>query len=758
MKKFTSLILAVLITFPLTVSAAPIFSDNVTNFLSELSIMQGDPNGNMRYDDLVSRAECTKIVVNTSAYKDTVALGSKTSPFKDVPYTHWASPYITVGIKNGLLKGYLDATFRPSNTVLYEEAATMFLRILGYTDEDFGSSWPNGQVGIAKNIGVLDNIDKGIGDELTRRDMAAMAYNTLNATKKGSQSAYIGTFNRTIVDDVVLISTMNEDSSIQEGKIFTSAGTYNVSDTLDTSNIGKRGSMVLRNNDTVVSFIPNSLSKDNDEQMVYSALGDGIVTYKNGSFNQIDINADTVFYKDSQKVNAASALATLEMGDILRVSYKSNGEVDYIMCTKGSTIGPKTVNSSDWYSSFGADSSLTVMRDGVKSSVSEVKTNDIAYYLKELNIALVYSKKVTGIYESATPNKDAPTSVTVSGVTYNLEGVNAFSKLSSSGMFNYGDTVTLLLGRSGEVADVLTSSNVSNKVYGFLSSVGTKETTVSGSTATKPYAKVVLPSGEVCEYITDKNYSSLLNSVVTVKLDGGTASLTRYNSNNNIYGKFVWSAPYHALGDNLVSEDVKIIETTSVSSLETALVGSVYPQRLNGITISSGNILYTSKNSKGEIDAIILNDLTGDLYTYGIMTKVKNNSMGNSLSGSYEYITNGVYTTLSTQNKTFSTSLNQAVKIKTDGRTAISLTPLTKLSGSKITDINGATLSIGSNSYTMSDKVQIYLKKSLTSTDYSMLTTDELLDMIDDYSAAVYTDKAHSAGGRIRIIVLTGNY
>lgn len=758
MKKFTSLLLAVLITFPLTVSAAPIFSDNVTNFLSELSIMQGDPNGNMRYDDLVSRAECTKIVVNTSAYKDTVALGSKTSPFKDVPYTHWASPYITVGIKNGLLKGYLDATFRPSNTVLYEEAATMFLRILGYTDEDFGSSWPNGQVGIAKNIGVLDNIDKGIGDELTRRDMAAMAYNTLKATKKGSQGAYIGTFNRTIVDDVVLISTMNEDSSIQEGKIFTSAGTYNVSDTLDTSNIGKRGSMVLRNNDTVVSFIPNSLSKGNDEQMVYSALGDGIVTYKNGSFSQIDINADTVFYKDSQKVNATSALTTLEMGDILRISYKSNGEVDYIMCTKGSTIGPKTVNSSDWYASFGADSSLTVMRDGVKSSVSEVKTNDIAYYLKELNIALVYSKKVTGIYESATPNKDAPTSVTVSGITYNLEGVNAFSKLSSSGMFNYGDTVTLLLGRSGEVADVLTSSNVSNKVYGFLSSVGTKETTVSGSTATKPYAKVVLPSGEVCEYITDKNYSSLLNSVVTVKLDGGTASLTRYNSNNNIYGKFVWSAPYHALGDNLVSEDVKIIETTSVSSLETALVGSVYPQRLNGITISSGNILYTSKNSKGEIDTIILNDLTGDLYTYGIMTKVKNNSMGNSLSGSYEYITNGVYTTLSTQNKTFSTSLNQAVKIKTDGRTAISLTPLTKLSGSKITDINGATLSIASNSYTMSDKVQIYLKKSLTSTDYSMLTTDELLDMIDDYSAAVYTDKVYSAGGRIRIIVLTGNY
>ena len=240
-----------------TAYGAPKYSDNVSEFLSELSIMQGDPDGNMRYDALVSRAECTKIAVAASSYRNSVAIGAKTSPFKDVPYTHWSSPYVTVAIKNGLCTGYLDATFRPQNTVLYEEAATMFLRVLGYTNEDFGASWPDGQIGIAKNIGILDNIDKSVGEALTRRDVATMVYNTLNAKQKGSQSTYLSTFNRSIIDDVVLISTTNEDASIAEGKIFTSSGTYNYDDTLALSNIGMRGSMVLRNNDTVVAFIPD---------------------------------------------------------------------------------------------------------------------------------------------------------------------------------------------------------------------------------------------------------------------------------------------------------------------------------------------------------------------------------------------------------------------------------------------------------------------------------------------------------------------
>lgn len=752
LKRFLSIFIAVLLMSSMTSYAAPMYSDNVAEFLAELSIMQGDPDGNMRYDDFVSRAECTKIVVASSSYRDSVSTSSKTSPFSDVPYTHWASGYVTVGVKNGIIKGYLDATFRPSNTVLYEEAATMFLRILGYTDEDFGGSWPDGQIGIAKNIGILDNIEKSVGEELTRRDVATMAYNTLICKGKNSQSTYLSNFNRTIIDDVVLISTMNEDSSVPEGKIFTSSGTYNISATLNTAHIGKRGSLVLRNGDTAVSFIPQKTTAGSDVQMVYSTLGNGIIAYKNGSFNQIDVNADTVFYKNSAKVSATSALSSLEMGDILRISYKSNGEIDYIMCTSGSTIGPKTVASSDWYTQFSTDSSVTVMRDGVKSTVSDVKINDIAYYLKELNIALVYSKKVTGIYESASPNKDTPASITVSGVTYKLEGVNAFSKLSSNGKFNYGDTVTLLLGKSGDVADVLTNTQLSDKVYGFLIGSGTKSTTVSGTSVTKPYVKVVLPSGEEAEYITNKDYNSLLNSAVSVTLKDGVATVSAISGNNGVSGKFVWDSNYQKIGSDYIAADVNIIEVSTTSAHETAVVKKVFPQRLNGITISKSDVLYASKNSDGHVDAMILVDKTGDMHYYGIITKVNNNISDAFISGNYEYISNGVHSSITTNNKAFSVSTGQVVKIVGDGRNVYSISPIEKAQTGKITNITGSTITIGGKSYTLSDKVQVYVKKSY---EYTMVTLDELLELSDSMTASIYQDKQNSAGGRVRVIILS---
>lgn len=736
----------------ITTYAAPVYSDNVAELLSELSIMQGDPDGNMRYDDLVSRAECTKIAVAASSYRNSVATGSKTSPFSDVLSTHWAAPYVTVGIQNELVKGYLDATFRPSETVLYEEAATMFLRVLGYTDEDFGASWPDGQVGIAKNIGVLDNVEKNVGDTLTRRDVATMAYNTLISKAKTSQSTYLSTFNRTIIDDVVLISTTAEDPSVAEGKVFTSSGIYNIADTLDRSNIGKRGSLVLRNGDTAVSFIPDGVTSGNDKQMVYATLGNGIITYKNGSFNQIDVDTDTPVYKNSNKLLGTSALSALEMGDVLRISYKSNGEIDYIMCSSGTTVGPKTVSTSDWYSSFGADSSLTVMRDGVKSSVSDVKTNDIAYYLEELDIALAYSKKITGIYESATPNKDTPASVTVSGVTYNLEGVDAFSKLSSNGKFNYGDTVTLLLGKNGDVADVLTNSALTDKVYGFLTATGTKQTTVSGNVVTKPYIKIALPSGEFREYITTKDYKNLINNVVCITLQNGLATVSSKITDYGISGGFMWDSQNKKIGKYPLSNDLKILEVSTTHINETALTATVFPQRLNGITLSGNSILYASKNSEGYIDELILKDTTNDMHTYGILTSAKSNT-DSSISGSYEYISNGVLSSVQTNNKAFSVSSGQAVKITTDGRSVTSISALNKLSSTKISNITGSLLTVGGKTYTMSDKVQIYLKNS---SGYTMLTQDELLDAQNGKMVSIYTDNGISDAIRVRIILITG--
>ncbi len=616
MKKILTLLITSLIIFSSFGTNIFAASDYEAELLSDLSIMQGDPDGNMRYGDKVSRAECAKIIVSASKYRDSVDMNNRRSAFKDVTAQHWAAPYVTVGIKYGLFKGYFDSTFRPSNTVTYEEAITMLLRVLDYTEQDTGNDWPYDQIDMAKKLGILDGVNKSVGQELTRRDISKMIYNTLNSIALGAQEKYLNNFNR--------------------------------------------------------------------------------------------------------------------------------------------TVGPITVTSSNWYEELGADLSARVIRDGVEASVMAVMTNDIAYYMAEYNKILVYSKKVTGIYENAIPNKDTPVSVTVSGITYNIEGDDAYSKLSSGGIFNYGDTVTLLLGKSGDVAGVASKIAQSDKITGFLSAVGVKDTVVSGTTVTRPYIRVVLPTGEAREYTTGKNYESYLNRVVTVKLDDGLATVSSATSKYDIYGKFVWDSQTHKLGSSTLSADVKIIETSTTNSGETATVASVYPQRLNGLNLSENDVLYASKDSDGYIDNLILRDITGDMHTYGIVISAKNINNDEMLTGYYEYMVNGIESTITTQNKSFVVSEGQAVRIKSDGREITSMTPLTLIKSNKITNITGSSVTLGGNTYTMSDKVQIYAKKSHPGV-YSMITIEELISLADEHQAYVYADKAASAGGRVRIIVLNIN-
>lgn len=81
-----------------------------------------------------------------------------------------------------------------------------------------------------------------------------------------------------------------------------------------------------------------------------------------------------------------------------------------------------------------------------------------------------------------------------------------------------------------------------------------------------------------------------------------------------------------------------------------------------------------------------------------------------------------------------------------------SITAINKINSGKITSINGSKITIGEKDYTMSDNVQIYLKKSY---DYTMLNFEELKEKMSDATATIYQDKPENSGGRVRIIILS---
>ncbi len=745
MKKLLAVCLILsLFSFCLPVFGAWENEEDIALLLAELEIMQGDTDGDLRLDDSITRAEFAKVVIASSEFKDSVATGSKVSPFKDVPANHWSAPFVQLAVNKGFCKGYLDATFRPDNTILFEEAVTMLLQVLGYTKDDFGNSWPYGQVGIAKRIGLCDELNLTIGDTLTRRDVMRLCYHLLTTTPKNGTVDYITTLNYSIVEDVVLIATSFEDSSVGSEKIVTSNGTYRISDSFQYDNVGKKGDAVIKDQDRLVAFVPDSQTIE--QYTVCQVLGDDIVVTDQGSLVTLNLDTNLSVYHKSQKVNLNSMLSSLEAGDLLTTYKNSLGILDYGVVVTGEMEGPFTYSSSSLLDSWGLVNP-SVTRNGAVIEANQLSSYDIVYYSKGLNQVWAYNNKVTGVYEGASPNQDMPTQVTVSGKTYSIEGTNGLKKLATGGSYSYGDSVTLLLGKNGGVADVVSPSKMNTTVYGYVTQSGTKNFTDGGTgeSYTDHYVSVVLTTGETYEYAAVKDYESLVNAPVKVTFSNGKATVSRLNS-SSVSGKVNWNE--RTLGNNKLSSDLTILEVSTTTSDETSVYKTAFPRRLDGVTLYNSQVLHAQKNGNGEIEQLILLDVTGDLYDYGMIKTAKtSSSQGGGVGGTYTCVIEGEETMFSSQ-KEYSVYAGVPAKILRSGSQVITMHSLESISGTA-DQVTLTEFQVGSKTYLMSDTVWVYQKDY--NSNYTSITLSDAIN--GNYSLTGYYDKPQSEGGRVRIII-----
>ena len=722
--------------------------DAAAALMKELEIMQGDENGDMMLDKKVSRAEFAKIAIAASPNKDSVAVGLKQSPFRDVPYTKWYAPYIKAAVSAGYVVGYLDATYRPENTVTYEEAVTVMLRVLGYDDSTFNDAYPYGQLSKAQGLDLLDNVNASIGDELDRRQVMILAYNAIKASIPASPSQD-PVFNMSKTDNVDVIATGNEDDSLGADKVYTSAGTFDKGAFFIDSFAGMTGTIYLRNGNELVAFLPDEGKPMNGYKsyFVYSVLSDAsIVGYRNGSFEEIDIPDGADVYNNQTRSNYAAVKGSLKTGDTLNVKYTDNGSVDYVVYDTNNLTGPVKVTSDNWTAQVGASSSSKVFRSGAESTVSAVSMNDIVYYSEPLDVVFAYTDKVTGVYEKASPTKDSPESVTISGKEYNIESVEAFRELSSSGSFKYGDTVTVLLGRTGEIAGVAgtgtasasTSSGTSSgTAAGFVIAAGKKDFTNPDNTVySSYYATIVTPDGSTREYATKNDCEALVNSAVRVTFKDGQAILS-VSKNGSVSGKV--NASKGMIGGEYLADDVKILDTANAYYDGVPAYKRVYLQRLDGITLNPSSVLYSSTNSAGEIDELILSEVTGDMYSYGWIKRA------DPSTGMYEVDIDGNSGRYSSGIKNSTTG---PYRLNVSGTNIQSMRLLTAYSG-KITDLTRTAATIGSQDYLLSDSVIVYYRRDMST--YLKIPLDDAIS--GDYSMTAYYDKPESSGGRIRIIV-----
>lgn len=157
--------------------------------LSALNIVNGYEDGTFQPDKNVTRAEITKMVV--TALGDTVlnsaeAAKGRDTQFTDVPGTHWAAGYISVGTSSqagNFINGYSATEFGPGDNVTFAQAMKMLVGALGYTYySEQNGGWPNGYLSYGYKLGISDGVTGVTNDQqVTRAQVAQMIDNALKA-------------------------------------------------------------------------------------------------------------------------------------------------------------------------------------------------------------------------------------------------------------------------------------------------------------------------------------------------------------------------------------------------------------------------------------------------------------------------------------------------------------------------------------------------------------------------------------------------
>ena len=175
MKKLLAMVLALVMTLSLAVSANAAFKDadkvsdtyeEAVAVLNGMGVFKGYEDGSFQPQGNITRAEVAAIVyrVYTADVKDAKASMYATyNKFSDMAGAGWAQGYIGYCANAALVKGYPNGTFQPSGKVTGYEVLAMILRAIGYdqNNEFTGADWALHVAQTAQQAGVLKNV-KGV--------------------------------------------------------------------------------------------------------------------------------------------------------------------------------------------------------------------------------------------------------------------------------------------------------------------------------------------------------------------------------------------------------------------------------------------------------------------------------------------------------------------------------------------------------------------------------------------------------------------
>lgn len=257
---------------------------------------------------------------------------------------------------------------------------------------------------------------------------------------------------------------------------------------------------------------------------------------------------------------------------------------------------------------------LTVYRNDKASSSAQLDPYDVYYYSESLQSVWIYTRRAAGRITAVSPSASAPTSVTVAGVPYQIGSADVAAQISSLNGGGVGEVVTLLLGMNNVAAGIVTGAAADDVYYGVVSSASRSLVEENGADVLQTVS-VVCTDGITRSVRVDKSMNFPKSWLVEVRVTPEGETVTGI-ANKSLSGKF--DLENSMLGSNPLADDVEILDTTTGGA-----AGTVRPSRLSGVNLNGLDVRYYTLNEKGQIDRLILNDVTGDLWKYGVLNDIQ---------------------------------------------------------------------------------------------------------------------------------------
>ena len=474
------------------------------------------------------------------------------------------------------------------------------------------------------------------------------------------------------------------------------------------------------------AWVEDAVVLDNDAEAADGALHTAWV-YANGRLNWYGQSAKI----DDSLVRRRGTLLLDDTGKVM--GFLPDDSICRTVTAEKATVSAITDPAGNRYS---LEASTPVILDGEKTSWSaawyDLEGREVTLYYAENGAVTLASAAdarryegtlLAGYYEDARPNAADPSSVTLLGHTFSVaDDAAGLSALS------VGEMITVSLNGSGEIERAWDADEKRTTVIAVLEDAGRGSLThVSGLSLS-------------VEFSNTSKAKELEGCLVQVNSSGmGKASILTLSGS---MGQKL-DVKNRTLGSLPLADNVKIYD--QVGSAPVVEVGL---EDILTDTVAADQIAYAGTNESGQVDVILLSDVTGDAYAYGLYRA--------STAGGKRDDDSGSWKTVALENSTGTTAYCASTKTLRDDFGGLAVTAGGKVAGfqtlTKAADVPRS--AFDGNDYVVldglrvpiSDTVQVYNDDTDTWTD--LAGAKGYADVL-----TVYYSGKPGADAKVRVVV-----